>query len=73
MKSHKFVSAIVASTAGIVFAATATAQANGQPQRSPETPPGLMRVLAKGVPGIARAIVATEGSNSRLQDLPVSP
>jgi hypothetical protein len=61
MKSQKFVSAIVASTAGIVFAATATAQASGQPQRFPQTPPGLMRVLAERVPGIARAIVANEG------------
>jgi hypothetical protein len=47
--------------------------AKGDPQRSDEVPPGLVKVLAKMPPGIMRALVATEGSNSRLQDLPASP
>jgi hypothetical protein len=49
------------------------AAAAGIPQRSSETPPGLERVLLKATPGILRALIATEGSNSRLQDVPVSP
>jgi hypothetical protein len=49
------------------------AVAIGTPQRSVEVPPGLMKNLQKATPGILRALVATEGSNSRLQDLPVSP
>jgi hypothetical protein len=47
--------------------------AQGTPQRDPRIPPGLAGVLERNVPGILRARLATVGSNSRLQDLPVSP
>lgn len=47
--------------------------AQGTPQRSSELPPGLQKALLKMTPGLMRALIATEGSNSRLQDLPVSP
>lgn len=47
--------------------------ATGTPQRADKTPPGLARVIERQVPGIERAMEATEGSNSRLQDLPASP
>ena len=64
-------------TAAIAIAAAfvplASAAALGTPQRSDETPPGLAKVLLKGNAGILIALEATEGSNSRLQDLPVSP
>ena len=43
------------------------------PHRSSQLPPGLAKAFAKGTPGIMRAIIATQGSNSRLQDLPASP
>jgi hypothetical protein len=33
----------------------------------------LLKVLERQVPGIERALIATEGSNSRLLDLPTSP
>ena len=57
----------------LLAAAVPAAAAAGDPQRSDEVPPGLAKALAKMTPGIARALIATEGSNSRLQDLPVSP
>lgn len=49
--------------------------ATGTPQRSSDVPPGLAKKLLEPTAGILRAILATEGSNSRLQDLeiPVSP
>lgn len=47
--------------------------AKGTPQRSSATPPGLAKLLLKPTRGILRALVATQGSNSRLQDMPVSP
>ena len=47
--------------------------AKGTPQRSSATPPGLAKLLLKPTRGILRALVATQGSNSRLQDRPVSP
>ncbi len=53
--------------------AAAQGNAHGTPQRSSAIPPGLAKVFARMVPGIERAIIATRGSNSRLQDLPVSP
>lgn len=48
-------------------------RAQGTPQRGTQTPPGIARLLHDMTRGIARAIIATEGSNSRLQDHPVSP
>ena len=64
-----------AATAALASAhgAAAAAKANGEPQRSDEAPPGLLKAFAKGTPGIMNAIVRTQGSNSRLQDLPQSP
>ena len=50
-----------------------TAVAAGTPQRSNETPPGLEKLLADPTRGILRAFIVTVGSNSRLQDVPVSP
>jgi hypothetical protein len=50
---------------------TAAVAAMGTPQRSTETPAGLLNALSKGA--LAKAILATEGSNSRLQEVPVSP
>ena len=57
----------------LLAAAVPAAAAAGDPQRSDEVPPGLAKAFAKMTPGLARALVATEGANSRLQDLPVSP
>jgi len=65
--------AMVAATAIPFTTALAAGKAAGTPQRSTEMPRGLSNVLANGAPGIVKAIVATEGSNSRLQDRPVSP
>lgn len=50
-----------------------THEAVGTPQRSSETPPGLQRAFDRQVKGILNALNATANSNSRLQDLPVSP
>jgi len=52
---------------------TAAAAATGTPQRSGDTPPGLAKKLTNPTYGFLVALVATEGSNSRLQDLPASP
>ena len=54
----------------VPVAATAAA---GTPQRSDAIPPGLAKKLADPTQGLLRALIATIGSNSRLQDLPVSP
>lgn len=62
----------IAAAAGLALATSAVAEAKGTPQRSSETPPGLMKALEKASPGLFEAIAATIGSNSRLQDLPVS-
>jgi hypothetical protein len=52
----------------------APASAKGTPQRdTSRISPGLARLLASPNNGIARALIATEGSNSRLQDNPASP
>ena len=59
---------------GATVSVPALAQnAKGTPQRSSATPPGLAKLLLKPTRGILRALVATQGSNSRLQDRPVSP
>lgn len=55
------------------FPVLAQGNAHGTPQRSDQVPPGLMKAFLKGTPGIMRAIIATQGSNSRLQNLPASP
>ena len=62
----------VIAIAGFAASGAVAGQAKGDPQRSSETPPGLSQVIAKMVPGIGRAILATSGSNSRLQEIPVS-
>jgi hypothetical protein len=53
--------------------ASIPAAAAGTPQRSDETPPGLAKLLLDPNSGILRALLVTQGSNSRLQDLPTSP
>lgn len=57
----------------LTIGSAALGQARGTPQRSSETPTGLLAAIERGVPGLIRAIEVTEGSNSRLQDLPASP
>lgn len=68
----RFTAAAVALVAAAIPITAATAAA-GTPQRSNDTPPGLEKNFARAVPGILRALIATQGSNSRLQDLPASP
>ena len=59
--------------AAIAVPFTAVAAANGDPQRSSDVPPGLAKKLTDPPPGFLIALEATVGSNSRLQDIPVSP
>jgi hypothetical protein len=73
MRKPTIIISLVGAVAGLAVASSAAAQAQGEPHRSSEPPPGLAKVLAKGVPGIMRALLVSVGSNSRLQDLPVSP
>lgn len=70
---RKRLTATVVALVAAAIPITAATAAAGTPQRSNDTPPGLEKNLARAIPGILRALVATEGSNSRLQDLPVSP
>ena len=64
---------VLAIGASLATAHTALAKGSGDPQRGKEIPPGLAKAFAKGAPGILNAIIRTQGSNSRLQDLPTSP
>ena len=73
MRGTTRVLTILAIGASVATAHTAMAKGNGDPQRSDDVPPGLAKAFAKGTPGILNAIVRTQGSNSRLQDLPTSP
>ena len=58
----------------MALVAVPAAAAAGDPQRdSSKVPPGLGKMLTNATPGFLVALIATEGSNSRLQDLPVSP
>ena len=71
---HKFIK--VASLAVLAVAVPSMAvAAAGTPQRSSEVPPGLAKLALAPNAGILRALIATVGSNSRLQDLeiPTSP
>jgi hypothetical protein len=70
MRKRLTAAAVALAAAAIPITAAA---AVGTPQRSSDTPPGLEKNIARAVPGILKALVATQGSNSRLQDLPVSP
>lgn len=63
--------AIAAAT--LTIGSAAAARAVGTPQRSDRAPNGLTKAFERQVPGLLNAIVRTEGSNSRLQDLPASP
>ena len=69
MRKHLTIAAAMAAAAVPITAMAAT----GTPQRGSEIPPGLAKKLLKPTPGFLRALLATVGSNSRLQDLPVSP
>ena len=62
---------LLSAAAALPFAAGQAA--TGTPQRGDKVPPGLAKLFEEGHHGILKAIEATEGSNSRLQDLPVSP
>jgi hypothetical protein len=73
MRKPTIVITMLGAAAGLILASSAAAQAIGDPQRSSAPPPGLSKALARAVPGLLRALVATEGSNSRLQELPASP
>jgi hypothetical protein len=70
---RKIFSGLALLTAAAALPMIPAVAAKGDPQRSDEVPPGLVKILAKIPPGIMRALAATEGSNSRLQDLPASP
>lgn len=72
MRKPTMLMGLLGAAASLAAVSSAAAQAKGEPQRSSEPPPGLMKALKKAAPGILRAMNATEGSNSRLQDLPVS-
>ena len=65
--------ALAIGTIAMAASVTPAAIAKGTPQRSNATPPGLQKVFERMTPGIVNAIMRTEGSNSRLQDLPTSP
>lgn len=69
MRKHLAIISLAVAVAAMPL--TAAVAAAGVPQRGAEIPPGLMKALTKGV--LVNAIMATEDSNSRLQDLPVSP
>lgn len=73
MKRTKIVSALIASGMGIVLATSVAAKPGGTPNRSEDLPPGLQKAFERMVPGIMNSIDRTEGSNSRLRDLPTSP
>jgi hypothetical protein len=62
--------ALIALAAAPLLPAAAAA---GNPQRGDTLPPGLAKKLFEPSPGFLVALVATVGSQSRLQDLPVSP
>ena len=69
MRKHLAIASLA--VAAVVMPLTAAVAASGTPQRSSEVPPGLWKALSNGA--LVNAIIATEGSNSRLQDIPVSP
>lgn len=72
MKKPTMVISIAGAAIGLALASSAVAQANGGPQRSSDLPPGLAKALEKEAPGLIQALAVIDGSNSRLQDLPVS-
>ncbi len=72
MRKPTMLMGLLGAAAGLAAVSSAAAQSKGEPQRSSEPPPGLMKALEKATPGILRALNATKGSNSRLQDLPIS-
>ena len=69
MRKHLAIASLAVAAAAMPL--TAAVAATGIPQRSAEVPPGLWKALSNGA--LVNAIIATEGSNSRLQDLPISP
>ena len=70
MRKRLIGAAVMAAATAIPLTAVAAA---GTPQRNSDIPPGLAKKLTDQNLGILRAVIATVGSNSRLQDLPVSP
>ena len=71
MRKRLMGAALVAALAAVPLLPAAAAA--GDPQRSDRVPPGLAKKLIEASPGFLVALAATAGSNSRLQDLPVSP
>ena len=65
--------AMTGAALALAAAISPAAIAKGTPQRSSDVPPGLAKAFAKMTPGILNAIERTQGSNARLQDLPMSP
>ena len=64
---------LIAAVFALITSASSVASAKGTPQRGTDLPPGLTKVIQKMTPGILNALSRTQGSRSRLQDLPVSP
>lgn len=66
---------VIAAAAGttLLLGTSAFARATGTPQRSDRMPSGLIAAFQRDVPGLLNALARTEGSNSRLQDMPASP
>lgn len=71
--ARNFAISLTAAVATLAMPAALWAKANGTPQRSDDPPAGLLKAFEKGTPGLLKAILKTEGTNSRLQDLPQSP
>lgn len=72
MHAPRIVIAAIAA-AMLTISTAAAARAVGTPQRNDKAPNGLTQAFKRHVPGLLNAIIRTEGSNSRLQDLPASP
>lgn len=67
------IATVAIAAATLTIGTAAAARAVGTPQRSDKVPHGLAQAFERQVPGLLNAILRTEGSNSRLQDLPASP
>ena len=67
------IATVAIAAATLTIGTAAAARAVGTPQRSDKVPSGLAQAFERQVPGLLNAIMRTEGSNSRLQDLPASP
>lgn len=73
MRRSKIIIGTMVATASLALGENAIAKPAKAPARPDRIPPGLEKQLDDLSPGLMRAIIASEGSNSRLQELPVSP